>query len=152
MSPTATLTRPETLSLSALALAAASILLAAVRESSPLTASLALSLLAFAATYALTRWLGPAFRARGLEGRDRAKRGRVELPEALGAVAAAVYLLALIAFIPLPFYRDFVAATSGGGNRDVVREVAMVETGRLLHKFPHSKVRFFLAVVAGVQA
>ena len=60
----------------------------------------------------------------------------------MGAIPAAVYLLALILFIPLPFAQDIVAATSGGGNRDVVQEVQMVETGRLLHKFPHSKVGY----------
>lgn len=59
----------------------------------------------------------------------------------MGAVAASIYLLVLIAFIPFPFYKDIVAATSGGGNRDVVLQVAEVETGRFLHRFPHSKVR-----------
>lgn len=52
-----------------------------------------------------------------------------------------VYLLVLIAFIPFPFYKDIVAATSGGGNRDVVVKVQEVETGRFLHRFPHNKVR-----------
>jgi UDP-N-acetylglucosamine--dolichyl-phosphate N-acetylglucosaminephosphotransferase len=51
-----------------------------------------------------------------------------------------VYLLIIIVFIPWPFYKDIVAATSGGGNRDVVLELQQVETGRLLHRFPHSKV------------
>ena len=59
----------------------------------------------------------------------------------MGAVCAAVYLLIIIVFIPFPFYKDIVAATSGGGNRDVVVQLRQVETGRLLHRFPHSKVR-----------
>lgn len=59
----------------------------------------------------------------------------------MGAVCAVVYLLVIIVFIPFPFYKDIVAATSGGGNRDVVFELKEVETGRLLHRFPHSKVR-----------
>lgn len=58
----------------------------------------------------------------------------------MGAVCAIVYLLVIIVFIPFPFYKDIVAATSGGGNRDVVIEIKQVETGRLLHRFPHSKV------------
>lgn len=58
----------------------------------------------------------------------------------MGAVCAVVYLLTIIMFIPFPFYKDIVAATSGGGNRDVVIELQQIETGRLLHKFPHSKV------------
>ena len=58
----------------------------------------------------------------------------------MGALCAAVYLLTIIVFIPFPFYKDIVAATSGGGNRDVVVELEQVETGRFLHRFPHSKV------------
>jgi UDP-N-acetylglucosamine--dolichyl-phosphate N-acetylglucosaminephosphotransferase len=58
----------------------------------------------------------------------------------MGAICAIVYLLVVIVFVPFPFLKDIVAATSGGGNRDVVIELQQVETGRLLHKFPHSKV------------
>jgi hypothetical protein len=71
-------------------------------------------------------------------------------PETMGAVAASIYLLILISFIPFPFYKDIVAATSGGGNRDVVLQVSEVETGRFLHRFPHSKVR--LATVTYITA
>lgn len=59
----------------------------------------------------------------------------------MGAVCAVVYLLTVIIFIPFPFYKDIVAATSGGGNRDVILERQALETGRTLHLFPHSKVR-----------
>lgn len=58
----------------------------------------------------------------------------------MGAICAVVYLLAIIVFIPFPFYKDIVAATSGGGNRDFMLEAKQVETGRFLHRFPHSKV------------
>lgn len=58
----------------------------------------------------------------------------------MGVVCAIVYLLLLIIFIPFAFYRDIVAATSGGGNRDVVLGAWPVETGRYLALFPHSKV------------
>ena len=58
----------------------------------------------------------------------------------MGAVCAVVYLLALIFFIPFAFYKDIVAATSGGGNRDVVLKTQHVETGRYLHRFPHGRV------------
>lgn len=61
-------------------------------------------------------------------------------PETMGAVCAVVYLFAIIVFIPFPFYKDIVAATSGGGNRDVMVEHQELETGRILHLFPHSKV------------
>jgi len=59
----------------------------------------------------------------------------------MGAVCAVVYLLAIIVFIPFPFYKDIVAATSGGGSKDVLLEVTDVNVGRHLHRFPHSKVR-----------
>lgn len=61
-------------------------------------------------------------------------------PETMGSVCAIVYLLALISFVPFAFYKDIVAATSGGGNRDVVLEAQQVETGRYLHRFPHGRV------------
>jgi UDP-N-acetylglucosamine--dolichyl-phosphate N-acetylglucosaminephosphotransferase len=62
----------------------------------------------------------------------------------MGVVCAVVYLLAIIIFTPFPFYKYIVAATSGGGNKDVVYEVGQEDTGRLLHRFPHSKVRSWL--------
>lgn len=58
----------------------------------------------------------------------------------MGAVCAVVYLLTVIVFIPFPFYKDIVAATSGGGNRDIMLERQALEKGRTLHLFPHSKV------------
>ncbi len=67
----------------------------------------------------------------------------------MGAVCAVVYLLVVIVFIPFPFYKDIVAATSGGGNRDVVFEMEHLETGRLLHKFPHSKVKHHCSPLLG---
>lgn len=70
-----------------------------------------------------------------------------EIPETMGAVCAVVYLLIIIVFIPFPFYKDIVAATSGGGNRDVVMELDIVQTGRFLHRFPHSKVRTKFAII-----
>lgn len=58
----------------------------------------------------------------------------------MGAVCAVVYLLTIIVFIPFPFYKDIVAATLGDGPTDVVLERQQVETGRILHRFPHNKV------------
>lgn len=61
-------------------------------------------------------------------------------PEGMGAICAIVYLLVIIFFIPFPFYKDIVEATSGGGLRDEVLHVEHVSLGRHLHRFPHSKV------------
>ena len=58
----------------------------------------------------------------------------------MGAVCAVVYLLILIVFIPFPFYKDIVEATSGGGSREFELESQRVDTGRILHRFPHNKV------------
>jgi len=138
------LSSPETLSLISLSLASISIIANTFRgDGEPLIASLALSGIAFSATYAMIRWLGPAFMKAGLKGKDMSKLNKKEIPETMGAVCAVVYLLIMVVFIPFPFYKDIVAATSGGGNRDVVVELDIVQTGRFLHRFPHSKVRRF---------
>lgn len=66
-------------------------------------------------------------------------------PEGLGVVCALVYLLTVIIFIPFPFYKDIVAATSNQDSNSHQRVVdsqdpmSIVE-GRMLHRFPHSKV------------
>lgn len=45
-----------------------------------------------------------------------------------------------------------MAATSGGGNRDVVLSVTEVETGRFLHRFPHSKLSSYQSALNTLQA
>jgi UDP-N-acetylglucosamine--dolichyl-phosphate N-acetylglucosaminephosphotransferase len=136
-----TLSRSEILSLLTLSGASIAVMANTFRgDGEPLIASLALSCLAYAVAYYLVRRLGPAFIAAGLSGRDLSKPSRPLLPECMGAVCAAVYLIAVILFIPFPFYKDIVAATSGGGNRDVVFHVEHVNEGRFLHRFPHNKV------------
>ncbi|CAK7234392.1 tunicamycin resistance protein [Sporothrix bragantina] len=151
----------ETYSLLALTVACGTVLGNTVRrdDGAPLTASLALSGIAFAASYAMIRWLSPTFVRAGIKGADLNKVHRRTLPECMGAVCAIVYLLAVIVFIPMPFYKDIVAATSGGGNRDVVQTqqpppgaTAHVEQGRLLHRFPHSKLASFLSAIISLQS
>jgi UDP-N-acetylglucosamine--dolichyl-phosphate N-acetylglucosaminephosphotransferase len=70
----------------------------------------------------------------------------------MGAVCAVVYLLIIMLFIPSAFYKDIVAATSGGGNRDVILHVQQVETGRFLHRFPHNKLASYLSAVLSLQS
>lgn len=135
------LSRQETLTLLTIAGAALAVIANTFQgDGEPLIASLALSFAAFALCYAMIRWLGPTFMKAGFRGRDLSKTNKIEIPECMGAVCAAVYLLTIIVFIPFPFYKDIVAATSGGGNRDVVLEVEHVNEGRFLHRFPHNKV------------
>jgi UDP-N-acetylglucosamine--dolichyl-phosphate N-acetylglucosaminephosphotransferase len=139
------LSSTESLSLLSLTLACVGIISNTFRgDGEPLIASLAFSGIAFAASYSMIRWLGPTFMKAGLKGKDMSKVNKKEIPETMGAVCAVVYLLMIIVFIPFPFYKDIVAATSGGGKRDVVLEIENIQTGRFLHRFPHSKVWAFL--------
>ncbi|KAI9799485.1 MAG: tunicamycin resistance protein [Piccolia ochrophora] len=147
------LTRTESLSLFSLSAACVGIIANTFQgDGEPLIASLAFSGIAFALSFSLVRWLGDIFMRAGLKGRDMATAKKVEIPEAMGAVCAVVYLLVIIIFIPFPFYKDIVAATSGGGNRDVVVELQQVETGRFLHRFPHSKLASYLSAILSLQA
>ncbi|KAI5288532.1 tunicamycin resistance protein [Ascosphaera acerosa] len=150
-----TLSRPESLALTALAAACAALLARTVREldhADPLYASLALAGLGFAASYALIRWCGEAFARAGLKGRDLNKARAAELPETMGAVCAGVYVLLIIVFIPFAFYRDIAAATSGGGNKDVSVTLDQIEFGRHLYYFPHSKLATYLSALLSIQA
>ncbi|KAL4979949.1 glycosyl transferase family 4-domain-containing protein [Aspergillus desertorum] len=146
------LSRRETWSLLVLAGACLSVLVNTFEgEGAPLVPSIAFSGIAFAVTFSMIRWLGPVFIRAGLSGKDMAKPYRPVIPETMGAVCAVVYLLVLIFFIPFAFYKDIVAATSGGGNRDVVLEVHHVETGRSLHRFPHEKLASYLSGLLSLQ-
>ncbi|GFG04094.1 UDP-N-acetylglucosamine--dolichyl-phosphate N-acetylglucosaminephosphotransferase [Aspergillus udagawae] len=146
------LSRRETWHLLVLAGAGIGIIVNSLQgDGAPLIASIAFSSVAFALTFSLIRWLGPVFVRAGLKGKDMAKPRRPEIPETMGAVCAVVYLLALIFFIPFAFYKDIVAATSGGGNRDVVLEIDHVENGRFLHRFPHSKLASYLSGLLSLQ-
>ncbi|KAK0715660.1 glycosyl transferase family 4-domain-containing protein [Lasiosphaeris hirsuta] len=148
-----TLSGTEALSLFTLAAACVAVLANTFQgDGEPLIASLALSGLAFAATFSMIRWLGPAFVRAGLKGVDMSKTTRRELPECMGAVAAVVYLFVVIVFVPFPFYKDIVAATSGGGNRDVVVRVEEVQQGRFLHRFPHGKLASYLSAIISLQS
>ncbi|OIW32551.1 hypothetical protein CONLIGDRAFT_613179 [Coniochaeta ligniaria NRRL 30616] len=154
MTATATdLSRTETLSLFALTAACVALLANTFQgDGEPLIASLALSGIAFSATYSMIRWLGPTFMKAGLKGVDMSKHHKKEIPECMGGICAIVYLMVVIVFVPFPFYKDIVAATSGGGNRDVVLHVEHVEQGRFLHRFPHSKLASYLSAIISLQS
>ncbi|KAJ5465428.1 hypothetical protein N7530_009215 [Penicillium desertorum] len=148
-----TLSRKETWRLLALVGAGLAILNATFQgDGAPLVASIALCGIVFAVAFSLIRWLGPAFIKAGLKGKDMAKPSRPEIPETMGAVCAVVYLMSLIMFIPFAFYKDIVAATSGGGNRDVVIESQHIENGRFLHRFPHGKLASYLSGLLSLQS
>ncbi|KAJ4300519.1 tunicamycin resistance protein [Collariella sp. IMI 366227] len=145
------LSRTEALSLFSLTAACVAVLANTLQgDGAPLIASLALSGLSFCGAFAMIRWLGPTFMKAGLKGVDMSKHNRKEIPECMGAVCAAVYILVIIVFIPFAFYGDIVSATSGGGNRDVVMQVEHVQQGRFLHRFPHSKLSSYLSALLSI--
>ncbi|KAL8694302.1 MAG: hypothetical protein Q9218_001007 [Villophora microphyllina] len=147
------LTRTETSTVVAISIVCLAILANTFHgDGEPLVASLAFSGIAFSSTYTLIRWLGQSFINAGLKGRDMSKLKKNELPETMGAVCAVVYLLTLIVFIPFPFYQDIVAATSGGGNREVTIERQQLADGRILHRFPHSKLASYLSALLSLQS
>ena len=67
----------------------------------------------------------------------------------MGAVCVIVYLFVIIMFIPTAFYKDFVAVTSGGGNKDVILHALpeQLETGRSFHRFPYNKLAQYLSAI-----
>lgn len=74
------LTRNETLGLFILASAGAGVLWNTLQgDGNPLSASLALSAIAFAATYSLITWLGESFMKVGLKGKDMSKIRKIEM-------------------------------------------------------------------------
>lgn len=80
MSTSTALTTTETISLVALSWASIAVLANTFRgEGEPLIASIAFSALAFAACYALIRWLGDAFIRRGFKGKDLCKTKKTEM-------------------------------------------------------------------------
>lgn len=75
-----TLSRTETFSLCAISVACVAIIANTFHgDGEPLFASLAFSGIAFASAYSLIRWLGPAFMAAGLKGKDMSKVRRIEM-------------------------------------------------------------------------
>ncbi|KAH6895310.1 glycosyl transferase family 4-domain-containing protein [Thelonectria olida] len=146
------LSQTEFLTLLSLSSASLSVLANTFKgDGEPLIASLSLSILAFSLSYYMIRRLGPTFMRAGFRGRDMSKVHRPEIPECMGAICAVVYLITVIIFIPFPFYKDIVAATSGGGNRDVVVELGRVNEGRFLHRFPHNKLASYLSAIISLQ-
>ncbi|EAQ88274.1 hypothetical protein CHGG_04893 [Chaetomium globosum CBS 148.51] len=89
------LSRTESLSLLTLSAACVAILCNVFEgDDKPLIVSLALSGLAFCATFALIRWLGPTFIKAGFKGVDLSKHNRREIPECMGALSS--YLSAIV--------------------------------------------------------
>ncbi|QIX00712.1 hypothetical protein AMS68_006229 [Peltaster fructicola] len=104
----------------------------------PLLSSLAISGLAFTSCFALIRWTGDAFLAKGFKGKDMSKKNPTEIPEMLGLVCATVHLFAILAFLPFAYRRGVSEIAKG----DITsREAYGDELERVPHLFPLDKVR-----------
>lgn len=74
------LSSTETYSLGVISIACFSVLVNTWRnDGEPLYASIAISGLAFAFSYAVIRWTGDVFLKRGYKGKDLSKRNQIEL-------------------------------------------------------------------------
>lgn len=77
---TSVLSHTEALSLSMVAATCLAVLIKSWREDGePIYASIALSGVAFAMSYAIIRWTGTAFMKAGLKGKDMSKKVAVEM-------------------------------------------------------------------------
>ncbi|KAK5108033.1 hypothetical protein LTR62_008868 [Meristemomyces frigidus] len=136
------LTPTETSTLGILTAACLAVLVNTWRsDGEPLFASLAISGIAFAFTYATILWSGEVFMRKGFKGRDLSKKNGGEIPETMGLVCALVYLLVLVSFLPFAFKSHIVASTLDAGyDKDRILEGGGMETGRFLHRFPLEKL------------
>lgn len=89
MQPSSDLSKTETWRLLLLIGAGIGVLINTFQgDGAPLVASLALTVIAFAITFSMIRWLGPTFIKAGLKGKDMAKPRRPEMLVYNGSVPA----------------------------------------------------------------
>jgi len=94
--------------------------------------SVGFSIVSLLATLYLIPALGQSFIRAGLKGKDMSKVYKDDIPESLGLVCAATYILLLILFIPFPFSQFLSRSESEG--------LASVE-------FPHFQLSVYLSSV-----
>lgn len=111
------------------------------KQHSAVLSSIVFSLAGYIVTDSLIPRVGSSFVKIGLFGKDLSKVGRPVIPESIGAVSAAVYLLLMMFCIPFMFYKYMVTTTSGGGIRDISAE-RLEPSGDF---FPHVKLSEYLS-------
>ena len=72
-------------------------------------ANLLLSVLGAFLTHHLIKDMSYLFIKANLSGRDLSKKDKRRIPEAMGAIASAVYLIVMFLFIPVPFLSKYVS-------------------------------------------
>ncbi|KAI6228934.1 Glycosyltransferase, group 4 family [Aphelenchoides fujianensis] len=79
----------------------------------------------FASWYFIREYI-PIFIARGFFGRDQCKKDQVQVAEPLGVVAAAVYLIFVFAFLPIPAYQWIAEANQTIADASTLRSAENV--------------------------
>ncbi|KAF5360795.1 hypothetical protein D9756_004777 [Leucocoprinus leucothites] len=100
-----------------------------------LYASVGLSILAFLATIHLVPRLGPVFISAHLKGRDLLKIYHDPIPESMGLVCAAIYILLLMLFIPFAFSSSIMHRANGSPTPEGINIV----------DFPHHQLSVYLS-------
>ena len=70
-----------------------------------------LSLLGAILTHHLIKEMSHLFLKADLSGRDLSKKGKPRIPEAIGVIASAVYLIVMFLFIPVPFLSQYLSSS-----------------------------------------
>lgn len=99
------------------------------RSNSTIQMSLGFSIIASVVAWYSIPLCSQVFIDKGLSGKDLHKPGRPTLPESMGAIAAVVYLLVMLLFVPFAFYEHLGLAT-----------------------FPHSKLGLYLSALLSLQS
>ncbi|KDQ62573.1 hypothetical protein JAAARDRAFT_149546 [Jaapia argillacea MUCL 33604] len=100
--------------------------------------SIGFSIIALIATLYLVPALGPTLIKANLKGRDLLKTYDTPIPESLGLVCAAVYILLLMLFIPFPFSNSFA-------NGRMVEVKGAQYEGIAINEFPHHFLSIYLS-------
>ncbi|WLF78173.1 tunicamycin resistance protein [Lodderomyces elongisporus] len=127
---------------------------AAIEPNSPVRTSVAFSIIGFVVTRHLIPKVGPSFIKIGLHGKDLSKKAPVPtIPESMGLVAAATYLLLMFALIPFIFFKYLVSFGS------LANDEVMTENYRNQYQsvknnnlFPHNKLAEYLSAVLCLQS
>lgn len=109
--------------------------------------SLGFAVIGYKVTNALIPQVMESFVRIGLWGEDMGKKDRHKVPEAIGAVAAVVYLFGMILSIPFLFYK-YLVVTPGGGHRTI----EVQETSHEVLGFPHGKLSEYLSAILCLQS
>lgn len=113
-----------------------------------LEANIGFSIVAFLGMLYAVPWMGDAFVAKDLKGRDLLKgvHGTV-IPECMGLPGAAGYIGLMILFIPFPFSKYFEDSLNGWGQSSKRDLLPTMEQAVGRRTFPHQELALFLSSI-----